>query len=214
MRNDGRRQYLVDGNFFSQMRLGVQQPVVMAFRRHMGHGPFQILVRNPVFGTIGAGNLGKRPGRRQVRPPLPGEAAMPGTRVGQSPVPGVLELFHPECQADIVCPGRHGITGAPESFRARGAVVFHPCHRNHGQAQGRGQGHTGLAHVDLLKTGPQPCRTDILFFDAGIFEAFHEGFDHQLFCPHIPTFTETGAPHSDNCNFVFYPRCHGILQYL
>ena len=129
---------------------------------------------------------------------------------GKAAVACVLELFNAQRQADIVGPRSHGVDRAPEGFGAGGAEVLHPGHRDEGQAQGQRQRGSAPAHVDTFKTGAQPGGPDIFFFNAGIRDAFLEGFHHQLFGPHVPALPELGTPHADDRYFIFYSRGHTV----
>ena len=137
MGNNGRSHDLILRNRLAQMRFGIQDPIGMAFGGYMCHSPFQIPIRNFVFGTIRACKLGKGAGRRHVRKPLPGQAARIGAcKTGQTAVTGILEFLHSQSQGKIVGAGSHGITCAAKSLGAGSAEVFNPGGGNIGKPKG------------------------------------------------------------------------------
>ena len=202
MRDNGRRQDLIHRHHFAKMGLGIQRSIGVTLDRYVGNGALQVLFGNPVFGRIGRGKLSEKSRRRGIRHPLPEQRSEIGPGVGKASVAGIFQLLHPQGQTDIVGPGRHGINRPPEGLRTRRAEILHAAHGDMGQSQGHPHRRGALSHIDLVHAGAQPGRLNVLFFNARIGKAFGEGLDHQFLAPHIPAFTETGAAHPDDRNFI------------
>ncbi len=151
----------------------------MAFGGYMRHGPLQVMIRNFIFGGIGTGKLGEGAGGRHVRKPLPGQAARIGARkTGQAAVAGVLEFFHTQSQGDIIGTGSHRVTGPAKGFGSGGTKVFNAGYRNIGKPQRHRQGQGTFTHIDAVKTGPQPGRTDFFLIDSRVRQTYIKGFHH------------------------------------
>ena len=99
-------------------------------------------------------------------------------------------------------PGAHRVDGAAEGFRAGGAVVLDPGHRDVRQTQGHGQRNPGLANVLFFDGGREPGRLDLVRVDPRVGHRFRERFHHEVFGVVVPTLAELRAAHTEEGDLV------------
>ncbi len=181
----------------------------MTLHRHLSDGTLQVLIRYPVLGRIGRGELCKGPWSGHIRIPKPDQGPdVGGLHVRQSPETRVLELFHAQGKADVIGPGCDRVHGSAERFGPAGTEILRPRHGYEREPQVHGQGQSALAHADLLIARGQPRSLNLVSVNACVFHTLDERLHHQLFGAHVPSLSKATAPHADNRHLISDSRGH------
>ena len=186
---------LLGADFPLEVGLGAHRAVVVVLGGDLGECLLAFLEGDSVLVEVtgrGQSELGRRWHRRvHVR--------AGGLGNGQAGEAGVLELLDAEGQHDVVDARGNSVAGVAEGVGGGGAGIFDAGDGDVVQLERIGQRLTGAEGRD----GAQPCRLNILAFDAGVFESLVGRLHHKVGGTGVPPLSELGATHADDGDAIF-----------